>query len=120
LDNLQFICPNCHRGKTIFFDEVRGKFKSTRSEHSKSSEPLKPCEKCGINTTKTLMCRSCANKNKKKREERFDKLVVESLLKEKGSMVSAAKVLGISDSGLKKFCIRNGISFKKVRPIPLP
>lgn len=114
LENLQFICPNCHRAKTIQVNEF-GQF-----GNKTLSVKRKTCLDCSklINRC-SKRCHSCEIKNNaiRRREvadSRFNSEQVILLLKQY-SMFQAARKLGVSDNCLRGYCVRNGIDFKSYR-----
>lgn len=119
LDNLQFICPNCHRAKTIFIDDS-GCFTNHRKRVLKRERPRKSCLDCGSSIYYTsTKCRKCqASSNAKSgsygcKSADFDLENVISLLKN-NSLRKVASLLRISDTGLRKYCIKNRIDFKQL------
>ncbi len=100
LENLQFLCPNCHRLKTSVDITLNKR------------ETKKAC-KCGklIHLASTT-CTSCSNKIKGNRAKMvwpevswFVDLVWEK------TMTDIGLELGCSANSVKKFCIRNNIPF---------
>lgn len=119
LDNLQFICPNCHRAKTIFIDDSGG-FTSERRNLAKREKVSKTCLDCGCSIYYTsTKCRKCqvvsnaASGSYGGKSADFDPENIISLLKN-NSLRKVAAMVGISDTGLRKYCIRNRIDFKQL------
>ena len=113
LENLQFICPNCHRAKTIVCNED-GKFRGARSSERK--EPKLNFCGCSRQISKySTRCPKCEFAHRRANiKERFDRDYVIELLTE-NSMLKASKILGLSDNGLRKYCKRNNIDYKLIR-----
>lgn len=88
ITNLRILCPNCHT-QTPTFGNKRGKTKcACGSEmHSKSKN-----------------CLDCENKSRvgSTRVDYPPLDVINSLLAEHGSVIGAARVIGVSDNGLRK------------------
>jgi hypothetical protein len=111
IDNLQFLCPNCHRQKTIQYspsfllEKAETVFKSSRR-----LEPKKKnfCLDCGCEVTKEAeRCMSCSKKGFFKinwpSNSDMEKLVWEiptSIL---------SKQLGVSDTAISRHCKERGI-----------
>lgn len=117
LENLQFICPNCHRAKTIQVNKF-GQFENK----TRSSSKRKTCLDCSklINHC-AERCHPCsfkyhAKKKREKADSRFDKNQVISLLEE-NSVLGTSRILGISDTGLRDYCVRNDINVKYYRAL---
>lgn len=109
IDNLQFVCPNCHRAKTIKFNSEKNGFDIKKTKTAKKNYCL-DCNQEICSGSKR--CYNCTlNIRKAEFKERLDKNEVINLLS-KYSLLYSARQLNISDNGLKKYCIRNSIDFK--------
>lgn len=100
-DNLQFICPNCHRAKTINIEN-----QNTEEYLRKSKNLTKICE-CGkYISSKSKTCMSCWSRKPKidwPLNERLQEMVWESPL------TDLAKILGVTDNAIKKHCQKSKI-----------
>jgi hypothetical protein len=104
LENLQYLCPNCHRCKTIKYDGIS----TLRIGHEHvSKEKTKKC-KCGsmICDTSTT-CKKCATKTPR---------IVWPTPNELSDMINAkpitvvGRLLGVSDNAVRKHCIMHSIA----------
>ena len=111
LENLQFICPNCHRAKTIVHNSNAFTVFRKRPPVIKEVRHCIDCDK-PVNKYSTR-CRDC-NYAAARQGDKFDPPKVISLLKAH-SLLAASKILGISDNGLRKYCKRNNIDFKSYK-----
>lgn len=94
LENLQFLCPNCH-AKT---DNFRGK--KNKKHH---------CKKCGAPITsdsESGYCFKCYPRNKK---NEWDKETLVKDITELGSYLAVSKKYNVSDKTIKKWCEKFGI-----------
>ena len=88
ISNLRILCPNCHT-QTPTFGNKRGKTKCA----------------CGSDMqSRSKNCRDCENKSRvgSTRIDYPPLDVINSLILEHGSVVGAAKIIGVSDNGLRK------------------
>ena len=94
-NNLQFLCPNCHRQKT----------------HQEQQKNNNKCEKCNKKINKkSRFCKSCALLNIKRNfkinwpsDEQLSAKVWEMPL------TSLSKELGVSDNAIRKRCLKKNI-----------
>ena len=115
LENLCFLCPNCH-SQTSTFSGKNVKVK----EYYKNINELKPesekfyCKKCNNQVTDkdTNLCWDCYKKTKKLKFE-VSKEELEKLIKEK-SFTEIGKMFGVTDNTIRKRCKKLGIEYKKV------
>lgn len=102
LENLRYLCPNCHSQTETF----------SGKRHRKD----KVCSGCGTNTShhSHKLCKSCFIDNTKDRPD-IEKIkwpsndVLSSLVWDK-PMVQIGKILGVSDVAVKKRCKKHNIS----------
>lgn len=100
LENLRFLCPNCHAQQP------------TSNGKNRPKNNIYYC-KCGSRINKTSnTCVKCVPKPNKKFEVSKEEL--ESLIKEK-PMVEIGKMFGVSDNAVKKRCKKLGIELKPMR-----
>jgi hypothetical protein len=111
INNIQFLCPNCHRQKTIKFRissiQIESEKKEKRS-YNKNSKP-KLCQNCSkeINQN-SIKCKSCARTGIFKIEWP-DKEVLEKSLWEKPT-TQLAKELKVSDKAIEKHIKKLGLT----------
>lgn len=103
LENLRFLCPNCHSQTDNFTAKNRIK-------------KIKKCIDCGIIINKkSIRCVKCSNVfNAKINGYKFEvsKEELEDLVG-KLPMTSIGKRFGVSDNAIRKRCTKLGIDFKK-------
>lgn len=97
LKNLQYLCPNCHRQKTM---EHRASYKKTKKKSK--------CKYCDVEVSAGKeQCLSCFNLkrygNSWPPNELLKKMVWEKPL------TQIAKEVGVADTSVRKHCIRNNI-----------
>jgi Zn finger protein HypA/HybF involved in hydrogenase expression len=103
IENLRFICPNCHSQSDTF------------SGKNSSRKIQKKCEICGVPVYKTSKkCHLCNNKTKSENKTKFsiDKELLEKLIREK-SIMEIGKIYGVCDNTIRKRCKRFGILIPK-------
>lgn len=100
INNLRFLCPNCHRLTKTF--GYKGKPKNT-------------CEECSKPVgRRSIRCVTCSNKNKLRGNAgitKFDYPPLEELIKgvELYGYRKYATLVGLSDNGLRKLLVRMGV-----------
>lgn len=100
--NIKILCPNCH-AKT---DNYKAK-----NRKKKLAEEFF-CEKCGkklYEKTVSGLCRKCKNEEEINNSKCNDKERLESLLLKYGTYSKVAKIFGVSDKTIAKWCKRFGI-----------
>lgn len=103
LDNLRFLCPNCHSQTKTFGGRNSSTNKNT------------VCKSCGLKiNTKSSHCIKCAmiEKGKNNRKFEIDKEVLEKLIYEK-SFCEIARTYNVTDNAIRKRCKILGISIPK-------
>jgi Zn finger protein HypA/HybF involved in hydrogenase expression len=99
LENLCFLCPNCHSQTETFAG------KSQRKERNFF------CSNCNNNITKgSRICLKCNGKNKQKIKWPDDENL--TILVKTYSLVKLGKMLGVSDNAIRKHCKSKNIIFK--------
>ena len=105
LENLRFLCPNCHsQTETFGSKNIRKKLKI-----------IKYCNTCKIEVGKYNvcgLCRSCKQKSTGKIEQSLNKDEIKELVW-KYPLTEVAKQLNYSANGIKKFCHRHNINIPK-------
>lgn len=92
LENLQLLCPNCHSQT----DNYCGTANSNVTKYY--------CQDCGVEITRgATYCSVCANKHRRKVEDRPSKEQLLTDFKELKSFVKVGKKYGISDNALRKW-----------------
>ena len=112
INNLQFLCPNCHRQKTIKYVPQQSRQPKKQSEFkSTCREIISPyinCPDCGVQISRySTKCRSCVKKGNFKIEWPSDEELKRLLWTIPTSKL--AKVLGVSDVAITKRCKNNNI-----------
>ena len=103
IENLRFLCPNCHSQTETFSGRT-----SNKQNHHKKYYYKKTCECGGIKSTKAKMCRSCANKNIKRKTKiswPSDEQLLEMV--RKSSKLQVSKELGVSETAVRKRLKKN-------------
>ena len=116
LENLRFLCPNCHAQT----DTYCGKNKKNKLDH----ESDKICPTCnGKKSIQSKQCRKCSDKilghggDKIKHKSKIEWLPVKELIefiKNAKSFLQAGKLLGVSDVAIRNHLIRRGVSPKSI------
>lgn len=102
IENLRFLCPNCH-SQTENFTGKNQKHK------------IYTCIDCGAKILrKSIRCTKCSNTFKSELKFEVSKEELESLIKEK-PMTEIGKQFGVSDNAIKKRCKKLGIELKDMR-----
>jgi hypothetical protein len=101
LENLRFLCPNCHSQTETF----------GAKNHHKKEKKIKKCKKCDKllhKSTTGEICIKCWRKENVK--ERFtDPIFMSKLVWEK-NLTELGKELSFSANGIKKYCKRHNIA----------
>jgi hypothetical protein len=101
LENLCFLCPNCHSQTPTYCGNKNKKLK----EYMKCS--------CGndIKFKKSKLCRNCAASNQKKKfevsKEELEKLIFVNEM----PFTKIGKMFGVSDNAIRKRCKKFGIKY---------
>jgi hypothetical protein len=125
LENLRFVCPNCH-SQTDTFSNKRG-VKEKIFEEKKSKSPLEieksvrvpkekktnMCISCGNPCNRrAVRCRSCSYKAEKKKKFSVSVEHLSLLVKEK-PLIEIGKMFGVSDNAIRKRCKLLNIPYLK-------
>ena len=118
LNNLQFICPNCHRQETITFKEIRS-WKGLRAtpkfenglKKQKDKDYKKCCDCDTIISYDAKRCTPCHLLTRQKINWP-DNETLENLVRNY-SLLSLGKSLGVSDNAIKKRCKARNIQIPK-------
>lgn len=113
LENLRFLCPNCHSQTSTYCGKSKKKDKKEPvSKKEKKFTPIKPrnkCSGCGKNIDpKAKKCKRCAGKDRPTKIKWPSPEKMKELVWEKPT-IQISKELGISDSAIGKFCRNNNI-----------
>lgn len=102
LENLRFLCPNCHSQT----DTYTGK--NTKREITQNT-----CIECGCNICRqSTRCNKCARKDKPNYKFEISKEELQTLI-EKYPMTYIGKMFDVSSNAVKKRCIKLEIDYKK-------
>lgn len=103
LENLRWLCPNCHSQTSTFCG------KSLKKDYSK---PTNYCIDCGaeINIQSTR-CISCSASYKRKIKRPSSNELLELLTKHKGNFTTIAKIYNVTDNAVRKWCKYYSIPF---------
>jgi hypothetical protein len=116
LENLCFLCPNCHTQTSTY-----------AGRNAKNEKIIKLCEHCHgqfiPNNSKTkYCCRACAciEREKYRRMDRTKKFNVDKnqleYLINTYPMTTVGKMFDVSDNAIRKRCLVLGIELKKKKP----
>lgn len=107
------LCSNCHREFHSGFVNLPAFFQSFDETFAdlKKKFPETPCEYCGkLKPSPRKFCsNSCSAKNNKQPKFDWSKIDLKTLLEEKKSYVSIAKLVGCSDNAVRKAAKRMGL-----------
>lgn len=94
LENLRFLCPNCHSQTDTYAG--RNKKKSVKNY----------CNECGIEiSTNAILCKNCANKERSLKQRKIERPSKETLLNQlkQSNMTNVGKYYGVSDNAIRKW-----------------
>ena len=125
IENLQYLCPNCHRQKTVPLEEKlafvinnKGKMEEKiirTSPNRKKEIKTKKCKDCDkLISSGAEKCRDCANKIRHLDSRLRGNYPENDILKElvwSETMVNLGIEFGVSDNAVRKHCIKNNIPF---------
>lgn len=102
IENLCFLCPNCHS--------------QTKTFAGRNSRKRK-CNNCSkyvrtLSQKKTGLCRSCYDESMEVSSKKPSKEILEKLIFEK-SFVEIGKMYGVSDNAVRKWCKSYNLPFRK-------
>jgi hypothetical protein len=103
LENLRFICPNCHSQTHTF------------SGRNASTNKNTVCKSCGCDvTTKSSHCKKCSSKINGETHRKFQisKEELETLVCEK-SFAEIGRIYSVSDNAIRKRCKVLGVTIPK-------
>jgi ribosomal protein L40E len=101
LENLCFLCPNCHSQTDTYAGRNVG------------NKKLKECIGCGAKTAgKGKKCRKCAHNQEDKQKFHVSKEELQKLVSDL-PILQIGKIFGVSDNAIRKRCKKFGIDFKK-------
>lgn len=106
LENLRFLCPNCHSQTDNYSGKANKKL------------PNKHCIDCSTTINKygnSKRCKSCSAKQNNKRIKKFE-VEREDLINliKQYPMTKVGKILGVSDNAIRKRCKTLNIDYKKI------
>lgn len=108
LENLRWLCPNCHSQTETY------KAKNKRNSCRKFSYGILACSNCGKSFNAkhrhAKYCSRSCSAAAKERKPPVDKTTLYNLLKE-NSFTSVARMYGVSDNAVRKWCRKYGLSY---------
>ena len=116
LENLRFLCPNCHSQTETYSGKNRGRYcehlPNERNKEKKQKVPRKinnsTCTDCGIAVERrSKRCRSCSSYVYSKPKIEWPTLEELQQMVQDSSYVSVGKKLGVSDSAVRKHILRH-------------
>lgn len=111
LDNLRFLCPNCHQQTETWGYKGCSKFRESQVSH---------CLDCGTQIhRKSWRCKTCAGKKRLPRTDWPDAATLAAMVTEK-SYSAVAKELGVADNAIRKHLKKCGYKTSKREGICLP
>jgi RNA polymerase subunit RPABC4/transcription elongation factor Spt4 len=113
LENLCFLCPNCHSQTETFAG--RSSQKTINLRKIKNKKKTNACYKCKKEISeKAKVCLKCNGKEKHKINWPDDATL--GVLINGNSLLSLSKKLGVSDNAIRKYCKVRNISSNKNFP----
>lgn len=111
LENLRFLCPNCHTQTTTFGNKNKMK-RTTADRHAHYNKICKQCGKPFIsNGNRQVFCsRECVS-NSQQKVKNLDVQLLISQIKEFGFR-GTAQIYDVSDNAVRHWCQKLGISAK--------
>lgn len=105
LENICFLCPNCHSQTPTY---------AGRNRHVEKKCKIILCKNCGKATKGySNVCIKCSNEMKPKKFE-VSKEELEKMINEK-SFLEIGRIFGVSDNAVRKRCVKLGITLSKNR-----
>jgi len=104
IENLRFLCPNCH-------SQITNEY---RAENKKPKQDLCSCGK--TKNRVSIQCRSCAVAGIAGFTRRFNpskEELINTIQEKNYNICAVAKIYGVSDNSIRKRCKLLGISYKK-------
>ena len=101
-ENIMILCPNCHA--------LTDNYKSKNRKKEKAVEYF--CTKCGkklYEKTETGLCRKCWLEKETNDSKCNNKEMLENLMTEHKYYSKVAKIIGVSDKTIMKWCKKFGI-----------
>ena len=103
LENLRFLCPNCHSQTPTFAGKNNKGFKNTKIAYCVTCGDIKPYNK-------SKMCRKCGIVAVRKFNPSIECMI--NTLKTSKTIVQVASIFGVSDSAVRKRCRLLGLDYK--------
>ena len=112
LNNLQYVCPNCHRVKTSdFLKSIPSKAKKSTKNYNYDQN--KKCSRCGVKITNaSKVCRSCTSFDRSPLYRIGKDKIQEEILKK--PLREVAKDIGCAYKNIRNFCKKYEL---KQRPV---
>lgn len=104
LENLRWVCPNCDRQ----LDTFGSKNIVNKKEHYgyNIDKEKHYCCDCGIElkSEKSIRCVKCSGINQRRAERPDKEQLQQILINNKGNFTAVAKMFGVSDNAIRKWC----------------
>lgn len=111
LENLHWLCPNCHSQTDTFCGKHVKKNHAT-SEGIKKETLKKYCIDCGKEISATaIRCSECAKIASRSIERPSKNELLQFLIEHKGNFSEAGRVYGTSDNNVRKWCKNYDLPF---------
>lgn len=109
LENLRWLCPNCHSQQNTSFGK-------NKKNNIKNVKKIVLCACGNIMSKGSINCKKCASVLNQSKHRKFEttKEELEVLIKEK-PMSEIGKMFGVSDNAVKKRCKSLGVELKPMR-----
>lgn len=108
IENLRFLCPNCHsQTKTFAGRNLKPKEKIV-------PEKTKTCSECGIlisDNNESGLCKTCADKKRRTTERPSKEQLAQEIIT--SSFLAVGRKYGVSDNAIRKWCKAYGLPTKK-------
>lgn len=105
LENIRFLCPNCHSQTDTF-----------SGRNSSNKNPKIECILCGDEITgkgKTSLCKKCSDESLRKVARPSKEELIELI--KNNNLSEIGRIYGVSDNAIRKWCKKYEINYKTYR-----